>query len=117
MDFHSRKQYLMGLREDYLKATKKEKTRILNEYTKNTRHNRKYVITMLNADDVWTNDGARNLRPKRYGPEINAPLVKLWGIFDFPCGQRLKPCITEELERIDILRGLRLGKFDVLVGR
>jgi len=100
MDFHSRRQYLMGLREDYLKATKTEKTRILNEYTKNTRHNRKYVITILNADDVWANKGARKPRPKRYGPEINAPLVKLWGIFDFPCGQRLKPCITEELERL-----------------
>lgn len=90
----------MGLREDYLKATKKEKTRVLNEYTKNTRHNRKYVIAMLNADDVWANSGARKPRPKRYGPEINAPLVKLWGVFDFPCGQRLKPCITEELERL-----------------
>jgi 5S rRNA maturation endonuclease (ribonuclease M5) len=94
----------MGLREDYLKATKKEKTRILNEYTKNTRHNRKYVIAMLNADNVWANNGARKPRPKRYGLEINAPLVKLWDIFDFPCGQRLKPCITEELER---LRGFR----------
>ena len=90
----------MGLREDYLKATKKEKTRILNEYTKNTGHNRKYVIAMLNTDDVWASNGARKTRPKRYGPEINAPLVKLWGIFDFPCGQRFKPCITEELERL-----------------
>jgi len=90
----------MRLREDYLKATKKEKTRILNEYAKNTGHNRKYVITMLNADDVWANNGARKPRPKRYGPEINAPLVKLWGVFDFPCGQRLKPCVTEELERL-----------------
>jgi hypothetical protein len=90
----------MRLREDYLKATKKEKTMLLNEYTKNTRHNRKYAIAMFNADDIWANNGARKLRPKRYGTEINAPLVKLWGIFDFPCGQRLKPCITEELERL-----------------
>lgn len=90
----------MSLRETYLKAPKGEKTRILNEYTKNTRHNRKYVITMLNTDNVWANDGARKPRPKRYGPEITAPLVKLWSIFDFPCGQRLNPCITEELERL-----------------
>jgi len=102
MDFHSRRQYLMGLRDEYLKATKKEKTRILNEYTKNTGHNRRYVITMLNADHVWENSGARKLRPKRYGPEIDAPLVKVWGIFDFPCGQRLKPCIMEELERLRV---------------
>jgi len=90
----------MGLKEEYLKGTKKEKTRILNEYTKNTGHNRRYVITVLNADAVWSNNGARKLRPKRYGPEIDAPLIKVWGIFDFPCGQRLRPCITEELERL-----------------
>jgi len=90
----------MGLKENYLKATKKEKTRILNEYTKNTGHNRRYVITMLNDEDVWSNNGARKPRPKQYGPETDAPLVKIWGIFDFPCGQRLKPCIMEELERL-----------------
>ena len=90
----------MGLREGYLKADKKEKTRILNEYIKNTKHSRKYVITMLNADHIWMNSCSRKPRPKRYGPEIDAPLVKLWSIFDFPCGQRLKPCIEEELERL-----------------
>lgn len=99
----------MGLREEYLKSTKKEKTRILNEYTKNTRHNRKYVIAMLNADDVWANKGERKLRPKRYGPEINAPLVKVWGIFDFPCGQRLRPCITEELERLRVFGEINIS--------
>jgi hypothetical protein len=99
----------MGLREDYLKATKTEKTRLLNEYTKNTRHNRKYVIAMFNADDVWANNGVRKPRPKRYGPEINAPLVKLWGIFDFPCGQRLKPCITEEMERLRMFGELNIS--------
>jgi hypothetical protein len=109
MDFHSRRQYLMGLRETYLKATKKEKTRILNEYTKNTRHNRKYVIAMLNADDAWANNGARKPMPKRYGPEINAPLVKVWGIFDFPCGQRLKPCITDELERLRVFGEINIS--------
>lgn len=109
MDFHSRRQYLMELREEYLKATKKDKTRILNEYTKNTRHNRKYVIAILNADDVWANKCARKLRPKRYGSEINAPLVKLWGIFDFPCGQRLKPCITEELERLRVFGEINIS--------
>lgn len=109
MDFHSRRQYLMSLRETYLKATKGEKTRILNEYTKNTRHNRKYVIAMLNADDVWSNNCARKPRPKRYGPEIDAPLVKVWGIFDFPCGQRLKPCITEELDRLRMFEEIKIS--------
>jgi hypothetical protein len=99
----------MGLRDDYLKADKKEKTRILNEYIKNTKHNRKYVIAMLNTEDIWANSCSRKSRPRRYGPEIDAPLVKLWSIFDFPCGQRLKPCIEEELERLRMFGEIKIS--------
>jgi len=91
----------MGLREKYLKANKKEKTGLLDEYVKNTRHNRKYVIQILNSQKIWDNlNKPRKLRKKKYGTAINAPLVLLWRIFDFPCGQRLKPCIEAELERL-----------------
>lgn len=91
----------MKLREKYLKATKKEKTELLDEYTENTRHNRKYVIQTLNSQKVWDNlEKPRKPRKKKYGPEISAPLISLWRIFDFPCGQRLEPCIKVELERL-----------------
>ena len=101
MDLHSRKQYLMKLREKYLRANRQEKSRLLDEYTENTGHNRKYVIAVLNSAKFWGNlNKPRKPRKKRYGTEIEAPLIKLWGIFDFPCGQRLKPCLTEELERL-----------------
>lgn len=91
----------MGLREKYLQASKKEKTELLDEYIENTRHNRKYVIQTLNSQKVWDGLGKpRKPRKKKYGPEIAAPLILLWRIFDFPCGQRLKPCIEAELERL-----------------
>ncbi len=91
----------MRLREKYLKASKKEKTELLDEYIENTGHNRKYVIQTLNSQKVWDNlNKPRKPRKKKYGPEINAPLILLWSIFDFPCGQRLKPCIVTEIERL-----------------
>jgi len=91
----------MKLREKYLKASKKEKSELLDEYIKNTGHNRKYVIAILNSATFWSNiNKSRKPRKRRYGTEVEAPLIKLWGIFGFPCGQRLKPCITEELERL-----------------
>jgi len=91
----------MGLREDYLKASKREKTILLDEYIKNTGQNRKYVIQTLNGPEIWADQGKRRKpRKNKYGPEVNAPLVLLWRIFDFPCGQRLKPCIEAELERL-----------------
>jgi len=101
MDLHSRKEYLMKLREEYLGADKKKKTELLNEYTRNTKHNRKYVISRLNDESIWnTLNRMRRPRKRVYGVEIEAPLRTLWQIFDYPCGQRHKPCITEELERL-----------------
>lgn len=101
MDMHSRKQYLKRLRDDYLKASKKEKGELLDRYVKDTKHNRKYVINKLNSEDLLV-PPKRNKRTRKgkYGPEINWPLVELWKIFDFACGQRLKPAIETELERL-----------------
>ena len=38
-----------------------------------------------------------------YDGEVKAALAKVWEIFNYPCGQRLKPVIQTEIER---LRGL-----------
>jgi hypothetical protein len=101
MDFGSRRQYLMQLREKYIRASKKDKTRILDEYIKNTGHNRKYTIAVLNSVSAWDpNSPGKKKRRRKYGSQVDHPLTLLWKIFDFPCGQRLKPCITAELNRL-----------------
>jgi hypothetical protein len=41
---HSRNQYLKALVGKYLKASKKGKGELLDEYCRNTGHSRKYVI-------------------------------------------------------------------------
>lgn len=101
MDMHSRKQYLKTLQANYRSGSKQEKTAVLNEYTKNTGHNRKYVIGQLNRTDLLPEGPTKNrVRSCRYGSEIMAPLVAVYEIFDRPCGQRLKPQIEVELERL-----------------
>jgi len=50
MDMYARKEYRGVVRERYWKArTKKEKSRILDEYCVNTGHARKYAIRKLRA--------------------------------------------------------------------
>ena len=44
MNIEARKQYMETLRERYLRAGKKEKGQILDEYCRNTGQERKYVI-------------------------------------------------------------------------
>ena len=47
MEMHSREQNLAGVREEYGKASKQEKTRVLNETPKRTRLSRKVLIRKL----------------------------------------------------------------------
>jgi len=100
MDMHSRNEYLKVLRERYLKAkTKKEKSQILDEYCRNTAQTRKYVIRNMQPR-VDMRPKQRKKRNQTYDGEVKAPLAKVWEIFDYPCGQRLKPLLQTEMERL-----------------
>ena len=48
MNIEAKKQYMEILRKRYFKACKKEKGEILNEYCRNTKQERKYVIKKFN---------------------------------------------------------------------
>ena len=89
----------------YRQSGKKEKSRILDEYVELTGYNRKHAITLL------TNWGKRKTmiiddkpvqivigrkykqsrrRDKKYDEGVLKPLKKIWAIYDFMCGKRLK---------------------------
>jgi hypothetical protein len=99
MDMHAREQYLERVREEYGRASKRGKTRLLNEARKRTRLNRKVLIRKL-AHPPKPEPGKRGKRKATYGVEILATLVKVWEIFDCPCGQRLAPALREQLDRL-----------------
>ena len=100
MDMHSRNEYLKVLRETYLKAkTRKEKSCILDEYCGNTGQARKYVIRKIQPG-VELGPRQRKKRKESYDGQISAALAKVWDIFDYPCGQRLKPILDAEVERL-----------------
>ena len=104
MDMRSRNQYLKTLREKYLKTkSKKDKGKILNEYCQNTGQDRKYVIKKMRFK-VKLKEGQRKKRKEYYDGYVKAALVKVWEIFDFACGQRLKSSLTKEM--IERLRKL-----------
>lgn len=91
----------MALQQNYRKTDKRGKTEILNEYVKNTGHNRKYVISQLNKRDLLKQSSKkRKARKCLYDDSILSNLEKLYVIFDCPCGQRLKPIIEQELDRL-----------------
>ena len=96
---HSRNEYLKVLREKYFNTTtKKEKSRILNEYCGNTGQSGKYAIRKIRKVDLRLR--RRKKRWEIYDGRVTAALVKIWGIFDCLCGQRLKPLLETELDRL-----------------
>jgi hypothetical protein len=100
MDMHSREQYLERVREEYRNANKKAKTRLLNEARRRTRLNRKVLIGKLAHPATARVHKKRGPRKPAYGGAVRAALVKLWEIFDYPCGQRLAPALRAEVERL-----------------
>ena len=100
MSLQSKKEYLEVMRKEYLKATKKQKSKILDEYCKRTGENRKYAIKKFNYKIKLKQAQQRKKRPCKYKGDVVALLVELWDIFDNPCGQRLKPLIDEELDSL-----------------
>jgi len=96
----SRNQYLGVLRERYLRVmAKKEKAEILDEYCRNTGQARKYVIRKIQPG-VDLRPKPRRKGKQIYDGQVTTPLAKVWEIFDYPCGQRLKPILEVELDRL-----------------
>ena len=96
---HSRNEYLRLLRERYLKAKAgKEKTQLLDEYCRNTGQSRKYVIWKIHRAVLKPKQ--RKKRKEIYDGQVKAALAKIGEIFDYPCGQRLKPLLETEIERL-----------------
>jgi len=100
MDMHSRNEYLKELQERYFQArSKKEKSSILDEYCRNTRQNRKYVIRKIHS---FRSSFPRRRKKRKviYDGYVKAALAKVWEIFDYPCGQRLAPLLKTEVARL-----------------
>src|SRR3989304_10301452 len=102
MDMHSRNQYLKQIRVEYLKTrSKKGKGRLLDESEKRTGLNRKYLIRKLRVISNLDKKKVKGRRRKQvYDGDVKVVLVKCWEIFDYPCGQRLKPLLSQEVQRL-----------------
>ena len=100
MDMNAREQYLETLRGEYRRGSKKQKTRLLNEARKRTRLNRKVLIRKLAHSAPVKGEKKRPVRGAIYNAEVVRVLVRLWVMFDCPCGQRLAPALRQEVDRL-----------------
>ena len=109
MDMRSREQYLKALLGRYLKARKRGKSTLLDEYCRNTSMARKSALRKI-AGLIKGGSVPRKRRRPVYGRLVRVALETLWEIFDRPCGQRLKPLVEEELGRLRALGELKVDE-------
>ncbi len=85
-------------RTQYRRATKSDKSRIINTIAESTRYSRKHIIHALNEDVEVPKQITRD-RGSRYEAIIE-PLEKIWAISNFLCGKRLEPFIPELVDSL-----------------
>jgi len=97
MNMDARNQYLKVLQDRYFKAkSRREKSSILDEYCQN--QNRKYVIRKINSP--IPSAPKKRKREEIYDGHVRTALVKVWEIFDYPCGQRLEPILKKQVDNL-----------------
>jgi hypothetical protein len=87
-------EYAQALKPRYGKASKEEKSKMLDEFTKVTGLHRKAAIRLLNRVSR-PNTGRRCGRKRRYGSEVAEALKAVWEASDRLCSKRLKPFLPE----------------------
>jgi hypothetical protein len=101
MSLPSRIEYLKKVKPRYLKASKAEKSDILDEFCRNTGYARKYAIRRLAAQNAITTPKVISRKRKcHYSNNDIYWLSQIWEILDYPCGQRLEPVLPEMIDRL-----------------
>jgi hypothetical protein len=94
----------------YLRAIKKEKTRILDEYCANTGYNRKYAIWKLSDYQLNEKDRPKKvLRARKYGLDVQRALEEIWRVCDRICSARLHPYLPEIISVLERCGEIRLS--------
>jgi len=118
LDMRQKKAITEELRTRYDKASKKKKTKMLDEFCATTRYNRCYASWILKMKSgkvlgYMTTGGkkikyvigkkrkTKRKRDKIYGYDVFLKLKKIWVIFDFICSKRLAPFMAEAVEKLE----------------
>ena len=95
-----KRELISAVKPRYLKADKKEKGDILDEFCRNTGYDRKYAISIFQAGCDYRRAAREGRKPrkKKYSGEVLAAAIRIWELLDYPCGKRLEPLLIPTLE-------------------
>jgi len=94
---HTKHQVLTDNLPRYLKASKRVKTKLLDEWMVLLRMHRKSIIRYLRTQQMKLRGtvGQRRGPKERYGPAVTAALREVWELSFELCAERLHPILSE----------------------
>ena len=103
----SKKELLTAIRDRYRCSTKRDKGRILDEFTAVTGLHRKHAIRLLAGSEYEKEEGTSLAGRRVYDEAVREAAIVVWEASDRICGKRLKaalPHLVESMERHGHLR-------------
>ncbi len=105
----SKRELAGSIQARYLKANKKEKSKILDEFVAATGYHRKYAINLL-RHGLRRKHRKKAGRKKKYTGEVLRVLEQIWEICGRICSKRLHPFLPEMTEVLERHGELRLSQ-------
>ena len=94
--------------ERYRRSVRRERGRILDEFTALTGFHRKHAMRLLRSSARSDRNGARPQR-RIYGEAVRETLIILWETSDRVCGKRLRPLVPILIESMERAGHLQLA--------
>lgn len=112
MSLKSKNELLEVVRPRYLKASKFEKQKILDELTSATGYHRKHAIRVLKNKVQVQNHfkGKTKTYQALYRGEVVQALEQIWEIYGQICSKRLQPFLPEAIRVLERCKEINLSK-------
>jgi hypothetical protein len=112
MSLKSKRELLEVVRPRYLKASKLEKQKMLDEFASATGYHRKHAIRVLkNKVQVQSHLNRKTKNYKAiYRGEVVQTLEQIWEIYGRICSKRLQPFLPEAIKVLERCQEIKLSK-------
>jgi hypothetical protein len=112
MSLKSKYELLEVVRPRYLKASKSEKQKMLDEFTSATGYHRKYAIRVLKNKVQVQNHLKRKTKTYKtiYRGEVVQVLEQIWETYGHICSKRLQPFLPEAIKVLERCKEIEFSK-------
>lgn len=111
MSLKSRMEYVKAVARRYLKArTRKEKTKILDEFSATAKYHRKHAIRKLRVINFLDPPDQKKNRERKFSAEADAALIGIWEFYGCICAERLHPYLPEAIMKLEQFGHIRINE-------